>query len=407
MATYKVTDPATGRKIKLTGDAPPSEDVIREAFSSLPPPPSPPQQQKPSFMQNLSAVTQGALSPNEFSPSSMLQKIPAMASQVAHKGGTLAAEDLASRGMDPYTSAGVGTLMSMGPDAMLAGINPMAGAPQTVPKMAIPAQRRALGYAYPELATDFGRGQAARAAKISLELGMTTPTGNPKILHGMASDLKAKSGYKLGKLRESVGPQSIKPILNAIDDYKEIRLRGAEGGEWDAIANKIKSAKDTVSGIVPKGSTSDKVSLKRIAEAKKEISKTVNYLSENVSQAEKKLLAGVIEKASEKSLAAAGGDIKAYKELKKIYGAAKSMLKGLNKEVGKQEGNMAISLPSLVAGASGAPGTALKIGGAELIKRRGAGALAHQLMRAANLPQNFGVPLSTAVSLASRKKSKK
>ena len=36
MPTYKVTDPATGRTVKLTGDSPPTEQELEEIFASLP-----------------------------------------------------------------------------------------------------------------------------------------------------------------------------------------------------------------------------------------------------------------------------------------------------------------------------------------------------------------------------------
>lgn len=37
MATYRITDPTTGRKLKLTGDSPPSEQELNEIFSNLGP----------------------------------------------------------------------------------------------------------------------------------------------------------------------------------------------------------------------------------------------------------------------------------------------------------------------------------------------------------------------------------
>jgi hypothetical protein len=39
MPTYVVTDPATGRKVRLTGDSPPTDTDLDEIFSSLPAPP--------------------------------------------------------------------------------------------------------------------------------------------------------------------------------------------------------------------------------------------------------------------------------------------------------------------------------------------------------------------------------
>lgn len=37
MATYRITDPTTGRKLKLTGDSPPTEQELNEIFSNLGP----------------------------------------------------------------------------------------------------------------------------------------------------------------------------------------------------------------------------------------------------------------------------------------------------------------------------------------------------------------------------------
>ena len=41
MPTYVVTDPATGRKVKLTGDSPPTDQDLEEIFANLPSPASP------------------------------------------------------------------------------------------------------------------------------------------------------------------------------------------------------------------------------------------------------------------------------------------------------------------------------------------------------------------------------
>lgn len=364
--------------------------------------------------QIMNAVEQ-SLSPHEFSPQSLLQKIPELASRGAHKGGEFVSTDLAYRGMNPNAAAGVGTAISMGPDIMLAGINPISSSLKTIPNLAVSTQRRALGFKVPELKTEFARGQAARAARVALEKGVTSATGNPDVMFRKASSLKSKTGQKLGSIRESVGPQPLQPILQAIDDYKSVRLKGATGGKWDSVSRKVNEAKETIKGLVskPKGygepGTPDvitgktappfmpipepKVSLKRVAAAKKEIADSVNWMADNVSQRDAKGLAMAIEKGTEQSLAAAGGDIKTYKQLKPLYSAAKTMIKGLNREIAIQEGNRAVGLPALVAGASGGPGMALKIGATELAFRRGAGVAASELMGAANIPKTSGIPL--------------
>jgi len=292
MATYRITDPTTGRKIKLTGDSPPTEQELNDIFGAV------------------GAPKQGTLSdaiaqikePQRFSPQSLLEGVPALLSNVAHKAGTYVSESLArpelrkmpfsgkvydAGSMNPNAAAAIGTAISMGPDIAMAGINPMAGTQtKNIPNLAVEAQRRALGFKIPELKTVFGRGQAARSARVALEQGITSATGSPKEIFRKASDLASKSGRELGQIRESVGPQPIKPIISALDDYKSVRLKGASGGKWDAVLKKIEDAKETVAGVVSKGT--GKVSLKRISEAKKEIADSVNWMSDNVSQKDAK-----------------------------------------------------------------------------------------------------------------------
>jgi len=36
MATFQITDPNTGRSIRLTGDSPPTEQELEQIFSTLP-----------------------------------------------------------------------------------------------------------------------------------------------------------------------------------------------------------------------------------------------------------------------------------------------------------------------------------------------------------------------------------
>jgi len=365
-----------------------------------------PAPQPPSFMESLGQVTQQAMAPHQFSPSSMLQQIPQLASRASGKVGELVSEDLARQKVNPNVAAGIGTLISMGPDLALAGANPMQGAAKTIPQMAIKAQRRALGIRMPELMLPFKRGQAAQAAKVALEQGVTSATGSPAVLFKKASDLAAKTGQKIGSIRESVGEQSVQPVLKAIDDYKAIRLKGATGGKWDVIAGKIEEVKETVKGVInPK---TGNASLKRIADAKKEIKDSVNWAADNVSQRDAKALASAIEKGSEAVLAQAGGDMKTYKAIKPIYSAAKFMIKGLNREVAAQEGNMAISLPSLVAGGiTGGPAGIAKVGAFELAKRRGAGIAASEIMSAANATKEAAIPALVLTEKLAKKYLKK
>ena len=44
MPTFQVTDPETGRKVRITGDSPPNEQELTEIFASIQPEPEAPQQ---------------------------------------------------------------------------------------------------------------------------------------------------------------------------------------------------------------------------------------------------------------------------------------------------------------------------------------------------------------------------
>lgn len=450
--------------------------------------------QPQSTMQQIGSIADQYKRTQFGSPSQLLQGIPQIANHLAGKAGQFATEQLShgNNAVDPYTAAGVGTLISMGPDIAMTG-NPGEGTPDVVPEAAIPMQRRALGFQKTMLKTPFARGRASLAAKTALEQGVASATGNPDVMLQRANALQGKVGAQLGAIRDSVGPQPIDQFVDALDQYKAGRLKGAQGGRWDAIANKIEEAKDTVRGLLggqgvpgnqqvisrnipgepgipgmtipgsnpastgtpdvitgaenmptspgdlgvnrrgpmvisPRpaipGSTSrtivtpnssldpvmgvmtppKKVGLNRVTEAKKQIGNIVNWLAENAGQSETKKITGALEKASENAIASSGGDIKSYKALKPIYAAAKAMQKGLNNEVAAQQGNNAISLPSLVAGSAlkGNP-TSIPMDIAQFLlpefaRRRGAGISASEIMSAANAGKNFGSPIANSAS---------
>lgn len=416
------------------------------------------------------------------SPAQLLQMIPDLASQVAKKAAPVAEGRLREIGVNPTAAKVAGKAIEFSPDIAMGALDPLAGAAKFIPKMAVSAQRRAMGLALPELKTIFGRGKAAEAARTMIEQGVTSKSGNPQKLFDKASALKNSVGKKIGDIRSSVGPQPIDRFIDALDQYKSKRLGGSQGGAWDKISAKIDEAKDTIRGLVGGESKSSKqiikgkiipgeqgsplkkiagtpgqpgkrnpatgfiedeipatdtiivggtpaipasreadtvvvkggraasdaimggnapapkVGLDRVAEAKKELSKLVNWFSDNTSQDEAKKINGVLEKAIEGAISSSGGDIKSYKELKPIYGASKTALKGLDREIGKQQGHMAISLPSLVAGASGGPAGLAKITAFEAAKRRGAGAAVPAIMNSPKLMAPAAAAASAALA---------
>lgn len=495
MAKYKITAPDGNSYAVTAPDTASQDEVLAYAKSNY-------QKAAPqSMLQQARPALQQFDKSQIGSPQQMLGMVPGMLSRLAGRAGQGMAENLGAKGVNPYVSAALGTAAAIGPDVAMTAANPTSEVPNSIPEAAIPMQRRAYGFSKALLKTPFARGKAAMAARTGLEQGVTSAMGNPDVMMSKANDLAAKTGQKLGNIRSSVGPQPIDHFVDALDNYKAGRLRGASGGKWDAISNKIDEAKETILGILgkqekekpaihipgsknieeqesmaqhipgTKGSPGtrnpatgfiegeipetpgrwiggnrtrnpatgfqenittetpgrwvggkrgdpvmgifgppDKVDLNRIAEAKKEIGKIVNWFADNVGQAETKKITGVIEKATEQAIAGAGGDIKQYKALKPIYGAMKSIQKGLNNEIAAQQGNMAVSLPSQIVGGAGAAATghlggALKATGvSELLRRRGAGIGASEMVGAANAPKNFGAPFAQALQALRRKK---
>ncbi len=450
-----------------------SDDEIRSAVKSAP---SAQQTSPNSSFQNYQDSQLG-------SPQQLLQMIPDIASQLSKKASPYVENRLNQLGANPTVSKIASKVSEYSPDIAMAALDPLAGAQKFIPKLAISAERRALGLASPELKTVFGRGKSAEAARTMIEQGVTSKSGNPQTLFDKATALNNSVGEKIGDIRKSVGDQPINKFIDALDEYKSSRLQGASGGAWDKISSKIEEAKDTIRGLLGKeenpsvqiikgksipgsegsplqiikgsagkpgtrnpatgfieneieskpsvvvggtsgtpvsklndtvviknsgspnimggSSPSKNIGLDKIANAKKELGKLVNWFSDNMSQEESKKINGVLEKAIEGSISSSGGDIKTYKALKPIYGATKTALKGLDRELGKQQGNMAVSLPSLVAGASGGPAGLVKMGVFEAAKRRGAGATVPMIM---NSPKVL-TPMAVGASLPGRTES--
>lgn len=297
--------------------------------------------------------------------------------------------------LNPIAAAAIGTGVAMTPD-IISSVGPMSEM-DIAPKTAISPARRALGYSKAMLKTPFARGQAAQAAETALKENIIPGSGSPEVMMNRAQALKGKTGYQLGQMREAAGPQ---PIQNFLDDLESLRsdiLKGKTGGVWDEIGKKIDYAKETIQGLSQKG---DKVGLRDVLSAKKELGKTVNWLSDSLTQDTSKKIFSQLEKSMEKAVGSSGQDLGVYNSLKKLYGNSKSMIKALNNEIAAQEGNMSLSLPThvIAAGqlASGRPIRALETAGLwELLKRRGAGMTAATLNKA-RVPLGAANPLMRA-----------
>jgi len=223
-----------------------------------------------------------------------------------------------------------------------------------------------------------GKGEAplaTQSGKSSTRAGEATSPYPRPITGSQAAELDIATG------RTTVTPGSyIDPAVGVSVPGPKKPLDLTTG---DVVVTKGGKA-DPVMGVM-KQQAPQKVLLKRVADAKKEIADSVNWFADNVSQQDAKALASAIEKGLERTLEKAGGDITTYKALKSLYGATKTMMKGLNNELAGQGGNLPISLPALVAGSG--TGSVLQgvaqAGAFELAKRRGFGAGAKALYDAA------------------------
>ena len=103
-----------------------------------------------------------------------------------------------------------------------------------------------------------------------------------------------------------------------------------------------------------------------------------------------------------------GADMKKYQSAKKLYGNTANMMKALNNELSSQGGNMAVSLPAIIAAggelATGnVPGALATAGMGEFIKRRGAGITASQIQNLYKAFPRMASRVANALQILRRK----
>lgn len=82
-----------------------------------------------------------------------------------------------------------------------------------------------------------------------------------------------------------------------------------------------------------------KVRLSSVERVKKRINDRINFQKDNANQKDAKAIGGAIEDGVEDILRESGVDIKAYRQAKKEYGAAKTMLRGVDVDKSKAGNN--------------------------------------------------------------------
>ena len=315
--------------------------------------------------------------------------------------------------VNPILAAAAGTAVQMTPDIVQSMV-PMEPSPEAS-KAAIPLARRAMGFSKRFLNTPQARQSANDAAEMALKKNVIPLSGNPETMFERATKLSKESGEKIGSYLKSKGQNlEVQPMLDSLDELRGNLTGGASGGKWDTIHRSIDEAKDTISGLMGNkkelimGSNlrPDKVSFESANKAKGILRKSINYLSDVASQDTSKAIAGNVKSSIDKALEAIdASDFKDFKDLKKIYGTMGDAIRALNNELSTR-GNMALSLPSTIVGATGGPAGLLKAGAFELAKRRGAGFSARMVNEVSKAPQVSG-GLSNTLTNAFRRKEKK
>lgn len=312
-------------------------------------------------------------------PVGLLKRADKGVRSLFNRAGEGVAETLGEKQVNPYLAAGVGTAVSMAPDVAMTLATPQSAlknpAKPLFRSVSEPMAQRSLGLTKRFLNTPFARGKARQAAKVALDEGVIPFSGNATTALERAADLQSKSGQALGSMRESVGATPIDQVFDSIEMARRNATNGLRGGAWDKVHGKFDEAQETLLALLDQG---DNVQIKDVERAKKLLGNTVNWVADNVSQETAKQISSAIESGVEAIMRSKGIDMTAYAAQKGLYGASKTMQKGLANEVAAQAGNNAVSLPTMVLGAGqlatgNVPGAAATIGLTEALRRRGAG----------------------------------
>lgn len=402
MPSYKVTDPTTNKSVTLTGDSPPTEQELNDIFTQVHGDSSSLDYSSlknlgqsalnlPSVQRLGQAITQG--------PSEMMQTIPAMASDLASQGSNLAQQQMQQAGVNPTVSDVASGAMKYAPDIMQLAASPINEAPQAI-KAAIQPMSRALGLKAAERGTPFARGQVYKAAETALNEKIMPTLANPQGALDNATNLKNMAGEQLGEIRNI--PAKIDSIFNGLDQFRQQITEGARTG-YESVHGAIDNAQNKLIGLLEKGRD---LTLNDIEGVKTSISESLNYLKDAPGdQKLNKQIVANIESGVEDLLGKSGADKAAYKSIKAKFGAAKLMMKGLNKEIGMQEGNNANGLLGIAGGAAElVQGNPLEAGATmgmmDLLKRRGWGLTANTINAAGNNGARIGLAASLGLNKA-------
>lgn len=260
--------------------------------------------------------------------------------------------------------------------------------------LVVPAARRALGFAGRFLKTNFARAQATRAAEVALEKDIIPALGSPEIAFKRATDLAKSAGNKIGEVLKKIDFHQLAPDAEfELSKTRQILTKGTDKGLLAGANQVIDTVRDTILELYGRGLTAAEYNV-----AKNNLAGSINFLADNTSQRLNKrvvkTMADSIRSAVNKLLPES---YEGFVKNQRLFNAAELMKKALNDELGKQMGNNALSLPSLMAGAVGAaqgniPAAASAVGLSELLKRRGYGMTARGLQSLVRNPSIATAP---------------
>lgn len=264
MPTYVVTDPNTGRKVKLTGDTPPTDADLDEIFASIAAPqpmntdvPSPeqdafvaqgyaqrPPAQQIGMMDRLKALPEVAATMATGATTGLLGNIGGTLQQAGREiiGGQFGTPEAANR--IEQRAADVGSSATRSPRSpaaqeMLGALGdiaaPFAGAAGLTAQMNIAGNAARAGM--PALRTSAAQGAKAAGETVKQELGLMSPANYPK-------QLETIKKIKEGSTENELAPYRIEPKRKPVDgmdlrpsDYKLVpddAAKKAIDQEWEA-----------------------------------------------------------------------------------------------------------------------------------------------------------------------------
>lgn len=336
-------------------------------------------------------------------PIDVAQRVYKGVTKAFDKGGEMTAEKLGKNGVDPRIAAGVGTTVAMVPDLATMAVPGGTGirGEKAIKSAAEGWAMRALGFPKSQLKTPFARGQAAKAARVALDEGIISGTGNVLDTITRAKNLQESSGQSIGKIRDSVGSQPVDEIFNSLESLRSKLVQGRKGGVWDDISRKIDNAQESILGLLNKN---NEVPLKDVVDTKNILGKSVNYNSDLASQENTKAITKAIESGIENTMKGKGVDMTRYAKEKERFGAAKKMLEGLD-VIGSQIGNNRYG-PTAAGGGILATATQgplsglLSLLGIDFAKKRGPSLAANALNKIASQAEGraaFSSPLRNLI----------